>query len=293
MIINQPPPPSIMDRPLVGQHHHGNFPSQIADLMSEQFVFDSIFCTGTTHGIETALGLTTINSVTGAQNCSRVLNARRLTGIANLIVPKIELFMKSWAGLDYLTRAIRREFSFPVIIRSIHQQHSPSAFFVASESELASAIENINEDAFYCIQFVETLHFNRFRHRLRAAVVDGEVFIIAADFAHSWDARGARRSIESSAYTQRPDLLQLANDQILHPENHFGSSVFTTLRQIAERIPLDIFGIDFDVNSDGNLIFFEANATMKLLSWANVYPTPAEIDARVRESITKAFLKRY
>ena len=87
--------------------------------------------------------------------------------------------------------------------------------------------------------------------------------------------------------------MQLANDQILHPENHFGSSVFTTLRQIAERIPLDIFGIDFDVDSDGNLIFFEANANMKLLSWANVYPTHAEIDARVRESISKAFLKRY
>ena len=31
-------------------------------------------------------------------------------------------------------------------------------------------------------------------------------------------------------------------------------------------MPLDIFGMDFDVDDEGRVVFFEANATMLLLS---------------------------
>ena len=44
-------------------------------------------------------------------------------------------------------------------------------------------------------------------------------------------------------------------------------------------VPLDIFGVDFDVDADGRLMFFEANATMNLLSNAPAhmdYPPSAE-----------------
>ena len=47
-----------------------------------------------------------------------------------------------------------------------------------------------------------------------------------------------------------------------------------TLSEIRKRIPLDIFGIDFDLLPDGRLLFFEANASMNLFG----LPSPDEQD---------------
>jgi hypothetical protein len=53
----------------------------------------------------------------------------------------------------------------------------------------------------------------------------------------------------------------------------------TVLAEIGRRIPLDVFGIDFDVDDQDRVVFFEANATMNLLSTAIKefdYPKQAE-----------------
>ncbi len=66
------------------------------------------------------------------------------------------------------------------------------------------------------------------------------------------------------------------------------------LLAITERIPLDIFGIDFDVAPDGRLVFYEANAVMNLLSTAASrevdYPRHAE--TRMLAAIRTYLLER-
>jgi len=74
-----------------------------------------------------------------------------------------------------------------------------------------------------------------------------------------------------------------------NPEATLGRPVLQSLRAIRERIPLDIFGVDFDVDADGRLVFYEANATMNLFSTARKeVPYPKEPE----ESLKLAF-QRY
>jgi hypothetical protein len=64
----------------------------------------------------------------------------------------------------------------------------------------------------------------------------------------------------------------------------------SALRAIRERIPLDVFGIDFDVDANGTVAFYEANATMNLFSTARPeVPYPREADERLKAAFRSYF----
>jgi hypothetical protein len=60
------------------------------------------------------------------------------------------------------------------------------------------------------------------------------------------------------------------------------------LEVIRHRIPLDVFGIDFDVNADGSLVFYEANAAMNLFSTApKAIPNPKEAEDALKQAFRR------
>jgi hypothetical protein len=53
---------------------------------------------------------------------------------------------------------------------------------------------------------------------------------------------------------------------------------------------LDVFGIDFDVDANGLLVFYEANATMNLFSTARTeVPYPKEADDNLKLAFQRYF----
>ena len=50
----------------------------------------------------------------------------------------------------------------------------------------------------------------------------------------------------------------------MSPEQALGKPAMDALREIRNRIPLDIYGIDFNLLPDGRIVFFEANAAMHI-----------------------------
>jgi len=75
------------------------------------------------------------------------------------------------------------------------------------------------------------------------------------------------------------------------PEGQLGRSTTRALRTIRDRIPLDVFGIDFDVDAEGRLVFYEANATMNLFSTARKeVPNPKEAGDRLKAAFQRYFM---
>ena len=67
----------------------------------------------------------------------------------------------------------------------------------------------------------------------------------------------------------------------------------SALAEIGKAMPLDIFGVDFDVDADGRLLFFEANATMNLLSNAPPHiDYPAAAKREFMSAVDKLLLAR-
>jgi hypothetical protein len=72
---------------------------------------------------------------------------------------------------------------------------------------------------------------------------------------------------------------------IVQKPQRIGEAAWNTLAEVGRRIPLDVFGMDFDVDDEGRVVFFESNATMLLLSNA-----PPDLD--YPQDAQQVFLKR-
>ena len=87
-----------------------------------------------------------------------------------------------------------------------------------------------------------------------------------------------------------PHLLDDEKRICKDPEAGLGRSAIPSLRAIRDRISLDVFGIDFDVDAAGRLIFYEANATMNLFSTARKeVPNPKEADDALKLAFQRYF----
>ena len=53
------------------------------------------------------------------------------------------------------------------------------------------------------------------------------------------------------------------------PSANLAEPAIDTLRQVGARVPLDFFGMDFGVAPSGELLLFEANATMNFFPFAS------------------------
>ena len=108
----------------------------------------------------------------------------------------------------------------------------------------------------------------------------GEIFLIRVDRDRHWMVHARKTAPRIAFYLQNLHLLEEEKRICRDPVGELGEPVLRVLQGIAERIPMDIFGIDFDVDPGGQVVFYEANASMNLLSTVNNrevdYPRHAE-----------------
>ena len=117
-------------------------------------------------------------------------------------------------------------------------------------------------------QFVDSRAGNEFFRKIRAAIVKDEIIIMRVDYNTHWNVHGRKSEKRVPFYLENLHLLEEEKRICKDPEAGLGRTAMQALRAIRERIPLDVFGIDFGVDADGRLIFYEANATMNLFSTA-------------------------
>jgi hypothetical protein len=78
-----------------------------------------------------------------------------------------------------------------------------------------------------------------------------------------WMVSGWRAKPEGiDFYRANPRMIEECNSIVRDPKGQLGAEVIQTLGTIRDRIPLDMFGVDFDVDREGRVVFFEASAAM-------------------------------
>ncbi len=222
-----------------------------------------------------------INPPKAAASCTRQMMPHTLADIEGLIAPSVRRFRCDLAQLDNLIEAIEGSTAYPMIVRTIYEQESRNMTLAHSRAELEAAIRSLNRTQFYVIEYLGQPREYGFFRRVRAAFVAGVPVIIRADYAREWIVR-SRHYIDRQIYHDHPDLLAKANAIILNPREELGDRALAALQAAGQRIPLDIFGMDFDVDDAGNVICFEANATMGLMKPApEPFPYPPQANHRL------------
>jgi glutathione synthase/RimK-type ligase-like ATP-grasp enzyme/Flp pilus assembly protein TadD len=224
--------------------------------------------------ITEAFGLPIINPVDAAAMTTRQLNAERLQGIPGLRVPAKGRYQLSPEDLPAILADIEERFGYPNIFRSPYGHTGRDLHKVDSRDQLQELLKEFSGRQVYVSDCIAEKTAGDFYRKLRAGIVGDEIIVLRVDYDIQWNVHGYRYRPEKQALLrENRHLLEAGNRVLADPEKHLGAAVLQVLRDIRLRIPLDVFGIDFDVSAEGEVRFYEANAAMVLMP----YDLPADL----------------
>ena len=303
------------DTPVVGDAFEtvGNFPSQLPHFFEDDFHFSYVYAGGDSvprsylqlqpphlvlnnyangegvlsHGhlarlteLADSFGVPVINHPGKVVLTTRDVSIERIAGVPNVIVPKTTRFCSVGKTHQEMVREIETQFDYPVITRSLIAQEAKGMNKVDNREALLAVFASWYPENFFVTAYVDSRGSRKLSRKIRAAVVGDEMVILRVDFSPEWKVVGRKTDAEIALHFEHPQLRVEEQRICADPEDQLGHRAIQSLKTIRGRIPLDIFGIDFDVMQDGKLVFYEANATMNLFSTAkNVevdYPKEAQ-----------------
>lgn len=206
-----------------------------------------------------------VNHPTKAVQTTRDVSAKLLEDLPSVLVPKTIRFSSAGKSREVMVREIEGHFDYPLITRSLTMQRGQGMTKVDSRDALTAVLAGDFPETFFVTQFVDSRGGAQFFRKIRAAVVGNEIVLVRVDYNADWNVHGPRRTDAAVAYCLANGHLFEEEKRICKdPEACLGRPAVQSLQAVRKRIPMDVFGIDFDVSADGVLVFYEANATMNL-----------------------------
>lgn len=180
--------------------------------------------------------------------------AKRLSGIDGLRVPATLRLrgQKLAAAVQSIERA---GLSFPAILRRAGTHGGSIVGRIESQAELADALQETGD--YILTEFADFQSADGLYRKYRAFFFGNRwVFrhMLAAD---QWNIH-ARQRADFMAHRQH----LLDEEAVMFRDGAFGPAVRQVLDAVAGRMELDYFGMDFGIDRDGQVVLFEANATM-------------------------------
>jgi tetratricopeptide (TPR) repeat protein len=211
-----------------------------------------------------SLGPPVLNHPRKAAETTRQRNAERLAGIPHLVVPRVVRFINSAGNRKAAIRLIRNAVGFPVIIRNPFMQMGKEAAKLDTPRQLEKHLNQIPDQELYGIEYVYNPAAKNIYRKIRAAVIGEDIFISHVHFGQQWNVHREKDEEKRAAFNLDPATVEYGDKIISDPLGTLGKPGMAALKEIRTRIPLEFFGIDFDIMADGRLLFFEANAAMNI-----------------------------
>lgn len=187
----------------------------------------------------------------------RVAVMERLRNVPGVRVPRIAL----------LPRAQIRDagFAYPFLVRS--PGHHTGRHFVRVESadELDSNIATLPGEQLLVIEFIDVRSADGLVRKYRVLGIGGQVFPAHLAASESWKVHFFTSNAAQSE-TQRAEDARFLD----RPHEVVGERAWDALASVIKALELDYAGVDFGIDSSGDIVIFEANATM------SVYPVPSD-----------------
>ncbi len=213
------------------------------------------------------------NSPSAVLATTRDQVARRLTGVRGLIVPRTERWvMGDKAGLE--AAIVAAGLTWPVLVRLTGQHGGDSLVKLDSPKDLHACQDlPATGTSIYVTEFQDFREADGYYRKYRLVVVGRQIILRHILIGHVWLLHALRRAPETDADEEarmarfETDLLPVIQPAVL---------------EIADRLGLDYFGIDCNIDAEGQILLFEANACMNVLHRTD--PPPNMWDKPIAEA---------
>jgi len=199
-----------------------------------------------------------VNDPRAVAATARAANAARLRAIPGAIAPRTEHVPRAaLLAPDGPERLRALGFTFPLLLRSPGYHTGQNFVRVKSPEMLAGFASDLPGDDLLAIELLDARGEDGAWRKYRVMIVDGGIYPLHLAIASHWKVHYFSADMAGNeAY--RLEEAAFLNDM---PAT-IGDRAMQALLAIARELALDYAGIDFGIDRDGNVLLFEANATM-------------------------------
>jgi tetratricopeptide (TPR) repeat protein len=219
-----------------------------------------------------------INAPAAVARTGRAENARRLAGIPGLVTPRtVMLTRAALAAADAEQRLRAEGLAFPLLVRSLGFQAGKHFVKVESPQGLAEALAGLPGRDFAAIEFLDARDADGRIRKYRVMMIDGRLYPLHAAVSSNWKIHYFSADMaDTPAHRAEDEAFLQDMPRVL------GAAALAALQGVQAALGLDYAGVDFSLGADGQVLLFEANATMVILP-----PGPGEAWAYRREPVQR------
>ena len=196
----------------------------------------------------------------------RADNATRLADIPGVVTPATVSVAKGLLQGPAATANIRElGFTFPFLLRSPGFHIGRYFNFIADEQDLATAVNELPGDTLALIRYLDASAPDGKIRKYRVMMIDGQLYPAHLAVARQWKIHYFSADMADNAQHRAEDEAFLNDMPAV-----LGPRAMRALAGIRDRLGLDYAGIDFGLDRQGQVLFFEANAAM------TIHPPPPD-----------------
>jgi tetratricopeptide (TPR) repeat protein len=199
-----------------------------------------------------------INDPRAVLNTGRIDNARRLGGIPGVVTPRtIAMARDLLAGPDGAAAVAGQGFTFPLLLRSPGYHTGRNFILVESAAGLSTAAAGLPGSDLLVIAYLDARGDDGSARKYRVMMIGGRIYPLHLAISRNWKVH-----YFTSDMADKPDHRAEEARFLGDMAAALGYKAMTALERIRDALGLDYAGVDFAVAPNGDLLLFEANATM-------------------------------
>jgi tetratricopeptide (TPR) repeat protein len=193
----------------------------------------------------------------------RAANADRLAGVSGLVTAKTATFpYEQLAGKDGVQCLTDAGFSFPLLLR-VPGYHMGQHFVRVDEaSGLGPNVAQLPGEGragaeLLAIEYLDARGADGCARKYRVMMVDGQLYPLHLAISENWKIHYFSADMADRA-DHRAEEARFLEDMA----SALGPKAMAALKGLQGALGLDYAGVDFGLNAEGEVLVFEANATM-------------------------------
>jgi glutathione synthase/RimK-type ligase-like ATP-grasp enzyme len=203
-----------------------------------------------------------INDPRAVMKTGRLDNAAYLAALPGVVTPKVLAVPRSHlAGSEGAAWLAECGFTFPLLLRSPGYHTGRNFVLVETTADLAAAVSGLPGEEILAIEYLDARGQDGNARKYRVMMIGGKIFPLHLAISRNWKVH-----YFTSDMADKPDHRQEEMAFLEDMRAVLGDKAIAALHAVCGRLALDYAGIDFAVNADGDLLLFEANATMVIAS---------------------------
>jgi hypothetical protein len=199
-----------------------------------------------------------INDPSAVMRSGRIDNAAALSKLPGVVTAKTRSVERAiLVSAEAIAWLSEHGFTFPLLLRSPGYHTGRNFVLVEKAADLAHAAEELPGDELLVIEYLDARGKDGSARKYRVMMIGGKLFPLHLAISRNWKVHYFTSDMADKPDHRKEEMAFLENMRGV-----LGDKAIAALHAICKALALDYAGIDFAVNADGELLLFEANATM-------------------------------